>query len=379
MKKIKILMVLGNLNICDGISAYAMNYYNNMDFNLIQMDFAVVKDNIDPLYRKQIEAKGGKIYELQTNSLKELLSNRSKIIEIFKNNNYDIIHSHVINMGYIFIDIAKKYGIKYRIIHSHTELPREKNLYRKVRNKILIKLLNNVSNIRFACSDIAGKSLFGNNKYIIIRNAIDLKKYSFDSVIRKRLRKEYSIDDKFVIGHVGRFCHQKNQEFILNTFEKINKKSNNTVLVLIGDGPDFQKIKEESKIKKLEKNIIFMGSRSDVPKLLNMFDVFILPSNYEGLPIVSVEAQANGLTTFISDKVSFEAKILESTEYLPLDENIWIEKLLNCKIDNKRINDISKFHQSDFNIEKEGKKLQQLYKLIVSDKIDDIDKILNNN
>ncbi|MFA0322568.1 glycosyltransferase, partial [Vibrio sp. 10N.222.55.A3] len=197
-------------------------------------------------------------------------------------------------------------------------------------NKIRIKKLVTE---RFACSKLAGDWMF-NDSFKVINNAIDVNKFKFNLQDREQIRKEFGIHGKFVIGHIGRFVEQKNHEFLVNIFHEVAKLDNDAVLLLIGEGPLQSKIRSKVEIEGLSEKIIFADSRKDIPNLLSAMDVMVLPSNFEGLGIVLVEAQASGIKAITSkDVVPLEAKTTDLLEYLPLGApvQLWADKILSNK------------------------------------------------
>ena len=227
MKKVKVLCVLPSLRICNGVASYAMNYYRNI--SNIDIDFVVANLDTKSDYFDEIKANGNKIYNLSKNASKNFFDYIYKIKNFFKENanKYDIIHCHVANAGAIFLYYAKKYGIKVRIIHSHATETSD-NKIKQIRNNLILPLtIHNATNY-FACSDKAGKAMFKNKKFCVVNNAINCEKYKFNEAYREEIRKEFNIEnDEYLIGNIGRFVHQKNQEYLLNiansTFENWRK------------------------------------------------------------------------------------------------------------------------------------------------------------
>jgi glycosyltransferase involved in cell wall biosynthesis len=175
--------------------------------------------------------------------------------------------------------------------------------------------------IRFACSDLAAKWLFGNKAYTQVNNAIDLKNFKFDEKSRNYYKNLLNLQDVTIYGHVGRFVYQKNHDKLIKIFSKIHLKNPKTKLLLVGDGPLIQTVKQQVKELSLDKDVLFLGHRDDVDKLLNMMDYIIFPSRYEGLPISLVEAQANGVPVFYSDSITSEIKLLNTSMAFSITDN----------------------------------------------------------
>ena len=208
-------------------------------------------------------------------------------------------------------------------------------------------LLKKYATDYFACSKLAGEWLFGkenveNGKVKIIHNAVDYQKFKMNEEVRNSIRKELNIEDKLVIGHVGRFTNQKNHTFLIDIFNEIHKKNSNSVLMLVGIGEKEDEIKEKVKKLEIEQNVLFMGFQDNVNELMWAMDVFLMPSLYEGLPVVGVEAQATGMPCFMSkDVVTDEVKITEGVKFISLNETAekWAEEILNSDLERKDTRD----------------------------------------
>jgi glycosyltransferase EpsF len=219
------------------------------------------------------------------------------------------------------------------------------------------------------CSELAGRWLFGNKEYdkgnvYLLNNAIDLDKFKYDEKIRKEVRKELNIkDDTLVIGHIGRFVAQKNHTFLIDIFNEIHKNNNDSILLLAGQGPKENEIKEKVKTLNLEKNVVFLGQRNDANRLYQAFDVFLLPSLYEGLPVVGVEAQASGLLCILSESMTQETKVLDTTTFISLEESAkeWSTKLLDNYKNFKRRDTTKEITNNNVNIKQESIKLENKY------------------
>ena len=257
--------------------------------------------------------------------------------DLFRKNQYRIVHSNVNTLSVFPLYAAKKAGVPVRISHSHST-SNAREWKRNIIKNILRPFSKRYATDYFACSELAGRYLFGNKtfdqgKVKIIHNAIDLDKFKFDPEARKKLRKELDIDEKtIVIGHVGRFVKQKNHDFLIDVFNEYHAKTPDSKLLLIGTGPLEEKIKAKVKKLNLENSVLFLGQRNDTNKLYSVMDVFCLPSLYEGLPVVGVEAQAAGLLCIVSNKVSKETKVTENFIFLPLDIKKFTKKMHTKRI-----------------------------------------------
>ena len=219
------------------------------------------------------------------------------------------------------------------------------------------------------CSEFSGRCLFGNKQYesgkvYLLNNAIDLDVFKYDEKIRKVKRKDLEIEDNtLVIGHIGRFVEQKNHRFLIDIFNEIYKKNDNSLLFLAGQGPLMNEVKEKVKKLKLERNVRFLGQRNDVNELYQVYDVFLLPSLYEGLPVVGIEAQATGNLCFFSDNMTKETKVLDSTIFMMLDSSPekWANSILENAKRYKRQDTTEEVSRRGFNIKQEVNSLEKLY------------------
>lgn len=303
-----------------GIETFIMNLYRNIDKNQIQFDFAV-HSNAPGDFDDEIKKLGGNIYYFTSrgkNPIKYIIEWKKFLKE--NHLKYSAIHMHVSSLTTILpIVFAKKYGIRKRIVHAHsTSQPGYIHKFLSYINK---KIIKSKSTDLLACSAEAGKFVFGNNKYIIISNGIDLTKYKYSEKKRKLIREQLKIkENEVAYVHVGRLSYPKNHKFLIDIFEKIKLKNKNSKLFLIGDGELRKDILDYIELKNLSDTIFMLGSRDDVYNILNGMDCFLFPSIYEGLPIAMIEAQISGLPVFSSDRVSSEAKISFNTYFISLDE-----------------------------------------------------------
>lgn len=361
--KIKILTITPGLNVCGGIESYVMNYYLKIH-NDVQMDF-ITHDISDTTYKDIIEKNGDKVYVFPKIGLNIFKS--EKVIDKFfsEHHDYDIVHCHMANAAFLYLKAAKKYGIKVRIIHSHQNKAADV-LTHAVRNIPLIKIGLKYANVNFACSKLAGDYLFKNKKYYLINNAIDSNRFKYNPDVRKNMRKKLGIDgDCFVIGNVGRLCPQKNQKFLIDTFSLVSDEINSK-LIIIGEGELQKDLENRIKELKIEDKVLLLPSTNKIEDYYQAMDMFILPSLYEGLGIVNIEAQACGLRTIVSDKVPKIAKISDLLSFVKLSSGIerWAKEIISKRnYTRKEQKDILK--NSGYDIDYESKKLVELYKSLI--------------
>ena len=363
---IRVLQIIGF--VCGGgVEAVIMNYYRNIDRNRIQFDFVIdgyEKTSLDD----EILSLGGKVYKVEPYT-KNPFKNIYQIYRIIKDNNYQIVHSNMNTLSVFSLFAAWLAGAKVRILHNHSTAVKSEKL-RSVMKYILRPFAPIFANRYMACSFLAGEWMYGkkkmhSGKVKVLNNAIVVDKFAYNPEIRKKLRYELNIsEDTLVIGHVGRFMYQKNHDFLIDIFNEIHKQKSNSLLLLIGDGPLKQKIEEKVRNYNLQDNVKFLGLRKDVKDLYNVMDVFVLPSWYEGLPVVSVEAQTNGLPCFVSDKISKECKLSSSMYFISLAKkaDIWSKEILNSKLTRNK-NAKQELINNNFNISKEVIKLLDFYSI----------------
>lgn len=363
---VRVAQIMGKW-VGGGVESVVMNYYRYIDRTKIQFDFICDDDSTNIPY-EEIEKLGGKVILIPP--YQKVFKYHNKLKKILKEGHYKIVHSHINTLSVFSLFAAKCAGVPVRIAHSHS------TTNKKEKKKNLLKQVLRPFSKLFAtdymcCSELAGRWLFGDKEYdkgnvYLLNNAIDLDKFKYNESLRKEKRKELGIsDDTLVIGHVGRFVEQKNHRFLIDIFNEIYKKNNNSLLLLAGQGPLIDEIKNKVKSLKLEKKVKFLGQRSDIDKLYQAFDVFLLPSLYEGLPVVGVEAQATGLLCVFSKDMTKETKILESTQFLSLDQSAkeWATEILKSLKNYKKHNTKDEVSKCGFNISDEQEKLTRFYLL----------------
>lgn len=295
-----------------GAETMIMNIYRNIDRTKIQFDFLCMDDN-QGIYEEEIKSFGGRIFKVKSPD-KGRIRNLYQIYKILKENaNIEVIHSHISFYSGLVNYVAYLAKIKNRIVHSHTTNDlREKTLIRKIYNNFCRFMINKFSNVRLACGEKAGEYLFGNNSYEIVKNGIDLEKYT--KVLNEeveQLKKELSItEDDFIIGHVGRFEKVKNHEYFIQFAKTMKGMLKDFKIVLVGSGTEFDSLKNMIREENLEKYFILTGSRKDINVFMNMFNVFVMPSLYEGFPLVVVEALAGDNICYLSNNISKETNII---------------------------------------------------------------------
>ncbi|MET3655503.1 glycosyltransferase family 1 protein [Sporosarcina psychrophila] len=348
-----------------GIENMILNYYSHMDRENIKFDFIThgKNGNLEPYF----EQLGSEIYFVPPlrNSIRENLRLTRKIIA---NGNYDVVHSHIGISSVFSMYFSKRFSIQTRITHSHLAF-RKESFLRRIIIRILRFFNNNYSTQLLACSKDAGKYLWGekavsNGSVKVINNAIDIEKFRFNKLSRNNIRHELNIEDKFVIGNVARFDYQKNHEFLIKIFSEIYKVNKESILLLVGNGELEDEVKKQVDKLGLKEAVKFLGVRNDVHKLMHAMDVFLLPSRYEGLGMVFIEAQANSLISFGSDIiVPKEAKATDLMNFISLDKSpdYWANEVLNYKDGYIRESTTEQIKKAGFDIRNECGKLVDIY------------------
>lgn len=359
---VRVLYVNGNIMKRGGIEAFMMNYFRHIDSTKVHIDF-LVHGYGKGAYDDEIIAAGSMIHHVPTKS-KHPLKYARELKKILLHEKYDIIHSHLDAMSGWVLKIAKECGVPVRIAHSHNTDHLTTNRLKRMVNDFAKKQIPKYATDLFACSQMAGEWLFGSNsKFVIIKNAIQIDKFKFDIKTRNEIRDKYGWKDKIVLGHVGRFDYQKNQEFLIELLQKLKAINSMYCLAFIGDGTEMQNIRTLAEQKGVQQQCYFMGSRADANEFYNAFDIFLLPSRFEGLGIVAVEAQVNGLSSIVSGGVPEEAILCPNVIRINLeDTEEWKKSVLSCKLVRKEEN-AKVVEEAGYSIEKAATLLENFYLL----------------
>lgn len=356
---IRVLQVVNDMRRA-GLETMLMNYYRNIDRTEIQFDFLTHRP-FKGAYDDEIIDLSGKVYYAPRLYPQNYIKYFKFMDAFFKTHpEYKIVHSHIDAMSFFPLKAAENSHIPVRIAHSHnTKLDIDLKLPIKY---WALKKIPAVVTHRCACGEMAGKFMYPDGNFKIIKNAIDIEKFSFDKKIRDIKRKELGIDNKVVIGHVGRYCHVKNQLFLIDILKYILKKDVNYHLILIGKGEDQGKIEEKINNLNLQNNVSLLIDRADVNELYQCMDIYVMPSLFEGVPVAGIEAQTNGLPCVFSDKISKEVLLTDNISMLELNagSEAWGEKILNikkCRNTNAKLQIASE----GYDIKLEAEKLQKWY------------------
>jgi glycosyltransferase involved in cell wall biosynthesis len=364
-ESIRVLQVFAQMNR-GGAETMIMNLYRNIDRSKVQFDF-IVHTEEKCAFDDEIVQLGGKIYRVPKYSGKNHFHYRNGWVQFFNSHpEYKIIHGHVRSTASIYLTIAKKYSLT-TIAHSHSTSSGN-GLTAIIKNLLQFKI-KYVADYLFACSKPAGIWLFGESackkdNFYIIKNAIDTKVFHYDVEIRSEKRSELGINNKFVIGHIGRFDAPKNHSFLIDIFKEIHNINSNALLLLVGDGDLRPLIETKITDLGLSDSVILTGVRSDVSDLLNAMDLFLFPSLYEGLGIVTIEAQATELYCVVSDTIPKEVYVTNLIESISLNEDakVWAKEVVSIHTDKyERINDVISIKRSGYDILETSNWIENFY------------------
>ena len=357
----RILCVLGKLS-AGGVESIMYSYYRYLDKTKYQYDF-VYEASSEFDIPDEIIKMGARAFKVSDISFP--IKYIRDITRLIKREKYRIVHSNKNTLSVFSLFSAFICGVKYRILHNHTtSSPVEKT--RTLMKKTLRPFNLIFANKRCACSELAARWMYGDKaleagKVKVFRNGVDVDKFRFDPQHREEIRKELNIENKRVIGHIGRFMTTKNHLFLIDAFCEYSKINNDAVLILVGIGKLQERVKERVDELGLSDKVIFTGARNDVHKLYSAFDVFVLPSLYEGLPVVGMEACAAGLPLLLSDRITKECAVTDAVSFLPIDApRVWAERLCLTG-DTDRLAIASQMAEGPYNIRTCVKELEEYY------------------
>lgn len=323
VKQKKALILLPYLKNGDGTAVALMNYYQELIEHGWRIDFLVLKI-FECEWLNKVKADGNNIYELPKENKYSYKVSR-KIRSIIKEGKYDIVHVNMPgHVGFETLKMARQYGIGKRIFHAHN--PRNNlNLKTVISTKVYDYLLQREATELVACSKSAGNSRFGNKDFQVLKNVIDTDRFVYRLEDRRYIREKLHIEKKVVVGVGGRFAAQKNPEFLLECFAEYNKLNKESVLLWIGDGELQEKIQDRAKNMGLKGACLFVGRKNNIEKWYSAMDLFLLPSKFEGMGIVFLEAQCTGLPCFGSTNVPIETEVTELMHRISLKQeaNYW--------------------------------------------------------
>lgn len=326
---IRVAHIVGKMN-GGGVESVVLNYHRRMDHKRVLFDFLVDEDSTR-IPRGEIEEFGGRIIEIPP--YQHLAQYLKALESLFRDEKYKIVHSHINTLSVFPLFAAYRANVPVRIAHSHSTAGKGE-LKKNALKYVLRTQSNRYPTHRLACSRYAGEWMFGKGKeFDVLPNAIELEKFAYRKEVRDEVRSMLNLrDSQLVIGHIGRFIPQKNHPFLLKLFVDLLAVRSDAVLVLAGDGENRLSVERWVQEHGIAEHVLFLGQRDDVNRLYQAFDVFVLPSLYEGLGLVGVEAQRAGLPCLFSDRITREVDLTGQSRFLSIDSTkAWVDALVACK------------------------------------------------
>ena len=360
-----VLHIVGGMDR-GGAESYIMNTLRNIDrskYHFIIATFIEPADGKKYVFEDELEKLGVELVRLRDTRFSKPRDFEKQIENIVRKRGVDIVHSHIDFMSALSLAGAKNGGAQKRIAHSHnTNNANLKSPIKRFASVFLKRRLNKLATHRIGCGQAAGEFLFGNHPFTVVSNGIDIDKFKFDKTIRKKLRNQYKIKNTATVWiSVGRLEEVKNHKFLIDLLHD-HFNDSDTYLFILGNGTLHDKLEEQISSLGLKKKVYLLSARDDINEYYSLADFFVLPSFFEGVPTVGIEAQTNGLKCLFSDKVSTEVKMLDSSEFLPLDDiNKWVDLLKKQPPIDDRLKYLHDKSVQAYNIKKTVKKLEEIY------------------
>ncbi|MFC0333330.1 glycosyltransferase family 1 protein [Paenibacillus sepulcri] len=335
-----------------GLETMIMNYYRQMDRNSIQFDFMVHRSGKGH-YDDEIIALGGRIHHMPQIRPGSYRLYFKRLDAFFAEHpEYALVHAHINENSSFVLRAARKAGVPCRIAHSHLS---DLGIDRKLPFRLYARhFMKDHPNGYFACSRKAGEWLFGRRiqgqrPLIVLHNAVPVQEFAFQPEVRRSVRDELDAEGRLVIGHIGRFTHQKNHEYLIDVFQAVHRQNPKALLVLAGEGELKPGIERKVEKLGLTGHVRFLGVRSDISRLLQGMDLFLFPSRFEGLPVVLIEAQAAGLRCIVSDAVTTEADVTGRLQFVSLQEapEVWAKRILETTYEHEDTSEALRRHGYD--------------------------------
>lgn len=361
------ILIYGLTDNLGGVENFLLNYISHFNFNIFQID--LISNTENPVFEEEFKRLGCNVYKV-CSKRKNPFQFRKDMQKIFESNHYDIMWANLCGLANIdYLKYAQKYDVPIRIVHCHSG----SNMFGVLKGYLHLinkHKIESVGTHYWACAYQAAqwfypKNILSHKNFSIVNNAINTNKFLFNERIRDQYRKKLNLNDKFVIGCIGRLSYKKNIDFLIQIMNELKDVERNIHLLIIGGGDLEDKLRERVRILKLDQNVSFLGVRDDIPQLLQAIDVFVMPSLVEGLPVSAVEAQAAGVHCLMSDTITTEIKITTLVKFLPIkgDEAIqkWIEAILMLKNGYIRQNMKKDIVTNNYEIETEAKRVQSFF------------------
>lgn len=353
-----------------GITHYAMSNWQYMDKERFECDFATVSKKPICLENK-IKAMGAKLRYITDYAEENRNSFIKQIKSVLIDGKYDVVHLHTsFWKSFLVEELALECGVPKIIVHSHStqvdiDDPVERSKAERIHNIRKLEFTPELATDFWACSTPAADWLYGpqipREKIVLVKNAIDIERFAFNVDVRRLYRQKNGVDNCFVLGAIGRMSHTKNHRFLIEVFADLLNIKKNLRLILVGNGELYESLYSLSEELNITENILFLGQREDVESILQMIDVFCLPSIFEGLPISAIEAQAAGLKCLVSENITREVRITDNIEFIPLLKSTWIDAILKLSEGYERTNTYDQVDINGYNIKSQIKKVERMY------------------
>ena len=358
-KKIRVAMLTNHFGVT-GIGSVIMNYSKSL--NPLKYDITIIAGRpIAIQYLEECKLAGIKVIELPSRH-KESLKHYFYLYNALKKGEFDIVHVHG-NSSIMSVELtlAKFAGVKKRIAHSHNSTCPNVTIH-----NFLSPYFNKIYSKALACGLLAGDWIFGKDNFEVLPNGFHTEKFKFSLEKRNSIRKKLQLEDKYILGHIGRFNYVKNQIYLLQVFEKVAISCKDAVLLLVGNGPDFEKVKSLVEVHPYKNRIILYGVSDEPDALYSAMDLFVLPSLHEGLPVVLLEAQISGLPCLVSDTVTREMDFGNITwASIKSEPQIWVDKILKIRdkvnIDRESYYEKNRKQILEYDISNNVKQLEKIY------------------
>ena len=361
---IRVLHIMSAAGSADGIAAVVYNFYKYINKDVVHFDVALTTDSFGG-YGIALQKLGVKFYRLplKSNGIHKYMQ---KLETLLKKEHFDAIHVHENETSFVALFVAKKMGIPCRIAHAHTASPYES--FKGEIKRVIGGYLNTYFSTEIiACGELSGQRIFGKHnmkheKAYVLKNAVETDRFSYNPLVRQQVRTELKVENKVVLGMVGRIAPEKNTLYGVEVFEEIQKKCENALLMIVGDGPCERELLQVIQNKKLLKSVVFLGRREDVERFYQAFDVFLMPSLYEGFPVSAVEAMSSGLPLLLSNTVTRELEFGSAVNYLSLNDKMkWVNCAMKYQNDELRSIRQNEVKANGLEIKDVAKKLEAIY------------------
>ncbi len=353
----RIAQVIGNAK-SGGVISCVLNFYRHIDRTKFQFDFYTYGESP---FDEEIRSLGGRVFYFA--DMHNFVKAYADLRKYFGQEEYYAVHAHMTSLSFVPLMAAKSRGIKHRICHAHSTTHIKEKFW--IVKNVLKRLSRASASVMAGCSLYSSGWLYG-EKYsydaFLLHNAIDLNRFSFMEQKDEELAKKYNFGDRKIIGSIGRLVFQKNYGFLIEAFYQLAKKADNVDLVIVGDGKEKEKLLNKIEKLNLQQRVHILPETIKVEDYYKIFDLFVLTSRFEGLPLVAVEAQAVGVPCLLSSEITEEVELGGKCEFLPInDSKVWANKMLSMLNSSYRYDATEQIIEAGYEITTESVKLGQFY------------------